>query len=334
MALIYDKFSEKTGTCYGKNFENIFHGFFSQFQDSFFYSNVIQFILVTLMYIHVGTGKYWHLLFYASLAGFLGALIENSTVAYICLNHDNSKDSMIFPFLFAEIFWGFCQFTVPFLNLIKMRVFSKKKLVNIIKYVIIGLLVFFVISRFCIGYERMRKGYLNDDKINSVHGFAFGFLATADFICTVSILYIVKKHNSELAVGSSEVSDYIKNSSYTILVTVDIVGFILSVLDIVINFKLITVLPSTITIPFQCLMSNFILILAVDALLFKYSANVKSKNSSMALNSKYNIGNANNTSFLYNSSDHKSKNNNEDGNDSNNCIVDIVDLHNNSFMSY
>jgi len=277
---ILNRFSENTGTCYGKNFKNVPYGFFSQFQDSFFYANVIQFIVVTFLYLNVGNGKYWHLLLIASLAGFLGGLLENGTVAFICQSGNKNEYSLVIPFIIDEIFWTTCQYSVPFLNLIKMKAFAKGKLANIARYSIIGLFIPYLFFRLFIGYERMIKGYLVDEKISSLHGYAFGVLAIADFICTLSILYFVKKHNSELTYSTSNISDYIKNSGYTTLIAVDIVGFCLSIFDIITNSGIIDdYIPSTITIPFQCLMSNFILILAVDALIFKYSGSKSNVNS-------------------------------------------------------
>jgi len=277
-----NRFSENTGTCFGKNFKSIPYGFFSQFQDSFFYANVIQFLIVGFLYLYVGNGRYWHLLLIASVAGFFGAILENGTVAYLCQKDNRNMDipSIVIPFLIDEFFWTSCQYSVPFLNLIKMKAFAKGKFANIVRYTIIGLFVPFLFFRFFIGYERMMKGYLIDEKISSLHGYAFGVLAIADFICTVSIFYFVRKHNNQLSYSTSNISEYIKNSSYTTLIAVDIVGFSLSILDIITNSGVVEdYIPSTITIPFQCFMSNFILILSVDALIFKYGGNNSHKGS-------------------------------------------------------
>ncbi|ORX80526.1 hypothetical protein BCR32DRAFT_245590 [Anaeromyces robustus] len=311
-----NRFSENTGTCYGKNYKSISYGFFSQFQDSFFYANVIQVIVVVFLYFHLGNGRYWNLLLIASISGFLGAVIENATVAYLCLDSqkDNKSHSLVIPFLIAETFWTTCQYSIPFLNLIKMRAFAKGKQANIIRSTIIGLFVPFLFFRFFIGYERMMKGYLVDDKISSIHGYAFGVLAISDFICTISIIYFVKKHNRELAYSTSNVSDYIKNSSYITLVAVDSVGFCLSILDIITNLGIAeSFLPKTITVPFQCLMSNFVLILTVDALLFKYNGS----SSSNVNNSNINNYPSKNTTIT------KNKNDESNSTISNNYFVSV-----------
>ncbi|ORX81296.1 hypothetical protein BCR32DRAFT_299553 [Anaeromyces robustus] len=305
---IIPRFEEGAGTCYGKNFKTAAFGFFKQFQDSFFYANVIQFLIVTLMYFNIGKGKYWKVLFYASVAGILGGILENITVAYICQDSQKEKDYIVIPFLIDELFWTTCEYAIPYLNLIKMKAFSKGKAANIIYYTIIGLFIPFACCRFCIGYERMKNGYLQSEKIKSLHGYAFGIMAIADILCTVAILYFVKKHNSRKNFNTSNISDYIKQSSYTILVAVDVVGFCLSILDIITNSGLIeNYIPSSITTPFHCIKSSFILILAADALLFKYGANTNSSNASYANSSKYHTttgGGGGGNSNSYGGNDH------------------------------
>jgi hypothetical protein len=285
---VMNRFSQKAGTCYGKNYKNASYGFFSQFQDSFFYTNCIQFIIVFIMYINIGKGKYWKILFYASLAGLLGGVLENATVAYICQDNQKYKIYKVIPFLIDEVFWIPCEYAIPFLNLTKMKAFAKGKMANAIYYTIIGLFIPFSFIRLLIGYERMNIGCLQSDNIKKYHGYAFFIMAIADLICTVSILYYVYKHNTTQSFNTSNISNYIKHSSYTILVAVDIVGFSLSILNIITNSGIVEdYIPSTIVTPFHCLKSSFVLILASDALLFKYGANSSSFNSTNESNSKF-----------------------------------------------
>ncbi|KAG4093536.1 hypothetical protein H8356DRAFT_1402446 [Neocallimastix lanati (nom. inval.)] len=275
-----DRYSEFTGTCYGKHYENIIQGFFIQFQDSYFYANIIQFIVVSFMYVKIGNGKYWKILFYASLASFLASIIENATVAFICEESQNNKSYRVIPFLINEIFWTISQYAVPILNLIKMEALSRKRIGKVIRYTVIALGIPFFFFRLDIGYNRMMNGYLTDEKINSIHGYSCIVFAFSDLICTISILYLVKTHKKQ-QLFKSNVSNHIKHSSYVILITVDIVGFILSILIIVFNIKRFqNILPSYIIIPFHCIVSNLILILAVDSIVFKYCANSHHGNNS------------------------------------------------------
>jgi len=266
------KFLEESGTCYKKNYPNFFSGFFTQFSESFFYANVIQCLLVSLMYVNVGKGKYWKILFYAALAGLLGSLFENGTVAFICKESEKNREYKVVSLLIAEIFWVTCEYSIPLLNLIKMRAFSKETLTKYINYTIIALFIPFTICRFMIGYERMNKGILQSNKIKNLHGFAFGIMAIADITCTVVILYFINKYNRNKESFSNAINNRIKQSSYTILIAVDITGFLLSMFDLITNFKTFRYLPTSLAIPFHCLKSSFVLILACDNLLFKYGA--------------------------------------------------------------
>ncbi|OUM69538.1 hypothetical protein PIROE2DRAFT_2631 [Piromyces sp. E2] len=302
-----NRFSESTNTCANKNYVNIIDGFFRQFQDSFFYANVIQFILVILMYMSVGNGRYWKVLFYASLCGFLGGLIENATIPIICQEsaRNPSNRKPVITFFINEIFWTLCEYSIPYLNLIKMKAFSQGKVANSIKYTIYILFIPFSIFRLSIGYQRMMKGYLIDSKIQSLHGLVFGIMAISDILCTVFILYYVKKHNEqETLKDGNNIHNYIKHSSYTILIIVDIVSLVLSILHILLSSGLISdnfKKYDGITTPFHCLKSDFILVLATDALLFKYGANASSYQDSSGNNSKTPIGGSGNDSYYYRS---------------------------------
>jgi len=277
-----NRYDPDTSTCAGKNIKHFYEGFFGQFQDSFCYTFVIQFIIVSLMYYNVGKGKYWKVLFYASLAGLCGAVVENMTVAVICTESRREVQyRFVLPFLINEIFWAPCEYAIPYLNLIKMKAFAKGKLALWMRYIIIGLTVPFVLFRFLIGWYRMTRGYLQDSTIHSLHGYAFAVMALADILCTFCILYFVRKNNSKVAIKTSNINDYIKHSSYTILLCVDIVSTLLSILNIITNTeKTKDLISGQLVTPLHCLKCSFVLILAADALIFKYGVNTSSIHSS------------------------------------------------------
>jgi len=277
-----DRYSENTDTCFGNENNGFFEDFFGRFQDSFCYIFVLQFLVVTLMYFNVGKGKYWRLLFYAALAGFLGAMLENSSVAYICRSSVKDVEyKYVYTFLIDEIFWIPNEYAIPLLNLIKMKAFSEGKVGAITKYTILFLSLPFVFFRLCIGYLRMSRGYLQDTKIHAYHGYAFAVMAVADTICSVVLLYFIKKNNQKINNNGASINKFVKNSSYTILITVDIVSALLSVINIITNIDLFkNSFPSKLFTPFHCLKCSSILILAVDAFIFKYGANVSSNNGS------------------------------------------------------
>jgi len=325
------RFDKETGTCDSIN--NIMDGFFGKFQDSFCYTFFLQFLVVLLLYLNVGKGKYWKILYYASIAGIGGALLENATVAYICSTKNNF--SRVIPFLIDEIFWISNEYSIPLLNLIKMKAFAKGTIANITKYVILGLSVPFIIFRLGIGYLRMSRGYLRDEDINAFHGYAFAVMALADIICTFAILYFVNLNNSRVAIKTSNINKYIKHSSYTILLIVDIVSALLSITNILANvgpFK--NKFSGKLFTPLHCLKCSFILILAIDAFIFKYDANVSSQNESS--NRTYGAGSDsyNNYNSSYKSRINNLNNNNNSTTESKNksTIVNISPYNN--YTSY
>jgi len=286
-------------TCSGKKYGHVIEGIYIQFKDTFFFSYIIQYVLVVLMYIKVGSGRYWKVLHYASLAGLIAAIGENVTVAFICENYDNgnySPDSFykkkIYTFLVDEIFWIITEFSIPYLNLIKMKAFAEGRIAKLINIVIYILFIPFSASRICIGIARMMKGYLNYSDIELFHGIAFGIMAIADLICTIFILHFIKKYNNRSSTHGNDLTNHIQQSSYTILITVDVVSIVLSVLYIVttnIDFGT-PILSNNSVLPFHCFKSVFLLILATDALLFKYGAGSNStlKDSNENKTSNYN----------------------------------------------
>jgi len=308
-----NRFDPSASTCdIDSLYSDFFDGFFGKFQDSFFYTFVIQFIIVTLMHMNVGKGKYWQVLFYAAAAGLLGSILENGTVATLCLKSNEKENYSFVPtFLICELFWIPSEYAIPYLNLIKMEAFSKGKMAKSIKYVIIGLTFPFIFFRFLIGYERMNIGFLQSPLIHTYHGYAFFIMAIADILCTLCILYFVRKNKDQTIVKASNINNYVKHSSYTILITVDIVSSFLSILNILTNIgPLADKISDNIVKPLHCLKCSFILILAADALIFKYGANVSSIHESSGNNSKtYGNGGAdssNNHNFTY-SGNYKSR---------------------------
>ncbi|ORX77618.1 hypothetical protein BCR32DRAFT_328856 [Anaeromyces robustus] len=287
------KYTPSTGTCTGSE-SGLLDNIYLMFKNTFFFSYVIQFLLVWLMYKFAGSGRYWKMLFIASIAGLFAASIENITLATICsgaheiIEEINAQTAIsgieqdkntiykgkVIMFLLAEPFWIITEYSIPILNLIKMKAISKGKVAKIIKYSIYVLGIPFSVIRFTIGFNRYMNGYLNDDYIKILHGFAFGIMAAADIICTIFIIYFVNKYNRRVSNGNN-LTDYIQQSSYTILITVDFVSLFLSILCIYVNVfsnHIVPFTPNSAT-PFHCVKSVFLLILAVDALLFKYGAN-------------------------------------------------------------
>jgi len=268
------KFLPESGTCKDTPYPDLFQGFNTQIKDTFFFSFIIQFILVSLMYIHVGNGKYWKVLFFAATAGLIAAAIENASLAFICQEDQKNSDRGVFTFFVEEFFWIVCEYSVPYLNLIKMEAISNGRYVKFVKYAILLLAIPFGGARLYNGYDRMIEGILNTKNSNIYHGIAFGVMAVADIICTISIIYLVKRKIKKGTFRNKSMSSYIKNSTYTVLISVDMVSLCLSMLYIIssVIFKDQNKDLESSTSIFHCLKSVFILILATDAIIFKYGA--------------------------------------------------------------
>jgi len=277
--MVTNKNSPEAGTCFKKNYSTFFEGFNSEIKDTFFFAFVIQFLLISMMYMHVGHGKYWKILFYSSIAGLCGAITEHATVAFICQKSQLENHTKAVPLLFNEIFWILSEYSIPLLNLIKMKSLMTLRAVNYSKYSVQFLFIPFVAARVLIGWDRMMNGYLNSDIGRTFHGVAFGIMAIADIICTSCIIYFIHcKMNTRVGNYKGGVLNYLRESSYTVLILVDIVSITLSILYII-----STIFPgnpnyeSSINL-FHCLKSNFLLILATDALIFRYESGVVSTN--------------------------------------------------------
>jgi len=288
----FERFSEK-GFCPEKPYRNFLDGICSRFLDSVFYIHTIQCVIVSLMYFNGNKGKYWKILFVASIAGFFGAVFENFTVAYVCREGDiHKKRYHIVTFLLAEIFWIIIEYSVPFLNLNKMKVFYNGKVNKSLEYILKVLFFLFACSRLFIRYERMMSGLLTTSKTKYGHMSAFGVMALADLICTVWIISYVKVNNKKSK--NSDVQQYIKRSCYLILIFVDIVSIFLAIFN---GFTELfnKQLASSYVLPFHVIKCSFILILSCDALLFKYNLQKNKLNKNFSNNDK----NENDNSFNF-----------------------------------
>jgi len=168
--MVINKNSPEAGTCYKKGYHSFFQGFNVEIKDTFFFAFVIQFLLILMMYFHVGNGRYWKILFYSSIAGLCGAVIEHATVAYICQISELENYTKATPLLLNECFWIISEYSIPILNLIKMNTLATPKIAKITKLTIILLAVPFSTVRLLIGWDRMINGYLSSELGRELHG--------------------------------------------------------------------------------------------------------------------------------------------------------------------
>ncbi|ORX75075.1 hypothetical protein BCR32DRAFT_297125 [Anaeromyces robustus] len=268
-------------------------------KDSLFYSYVIQIILVAYGYTRFGKGKYWKTLIIASCTGLLGAILEK--VCVVWKDHpDNANDTKIYILLLLnEPCWIITEFAIPYLNMIKLKAFLSKEKRNILKAFTGISFVLFSIFRFRIGYLRYSLHTVFNDEIFHAHGYAFSTMAITEFVCSVFIIKkITRDYNRAKEInGDGNIYGYSRKSSLTILLLIDIIGFILAILSMFSNSTLEKVLK-----PFHCLKSNSLLILAFDSLIFKLNAKINGSSTNITSNgnNSYSNGNLNYKSEILN----------------------------------
>jgi len=270
---LLDKNAPETNTCFNKNYTSFYQGLNKEFKDTFLFAYLIQFIIVALIYFNMGHGKYWKTLFYASFIGLLGGLLEHSTLAYICKISQKENKTRVCTFFICEIFWIIGEYSIPYLNLLKMEAIAEKKAKRIIEWIVYFFFIPFVIARLFDGYDRMMECVLNTKISEQCHGIAYGSIAAADISCTFGMIYCIKKKIKSGAMNSNCISSFFMNSSYSILILVDIVSVFLSLLYLVTTFLESDSDFSSSPTLFHCFKTVFLMILAVDAMIFRHDVN-------------------------------------------------------------
>jgi len=258
--------------------------FTNEFSDSFLYAYVLQIILIAYMYSCVGNGRYWKILLAGSLFGMYGAVTEHLGTAWLKTVNGNTKGSKgLYCYMLAEIGWIASEFSIPYLNLIKLNTLSQNKVIKFINYIISVLFFFFASFRLYIGYLRISHGVLFDESIYGAHGIAFGIMAVADGILSIIICLRLNKSAkiSKEEDGESEtltILKLFKKSSLFILFVVDLMSVFLAILSIFTGMPSFGDSLSKLIKPFHALKSNFILVLAIDAFVFKMRASLDGTN--------------------------------------------------------
>jgi len=255
-----------------KGSTDVINYFALEFEQSFCYAFFLQIILVTYMYVSVGHGKYWKVLFYGSVLGFFGAVMEHVFQAYQnTLPYDKKYESKASIFLFvAEIGWITSEFAVPVLNLIKLNSLAHIKIIKYLNILTSALFCAFTFFRIEIGYSRYKEGRVDCKNCNTYHSFAFGVMAITDTILSI-ILYIrINKtsHSYKSKQGNDNISllsTFKKSSVFTLL--------IIDVISVFLSLTYIFSITKDYAKPLHALKNNFLLILAVDAFIFKFNAN-------------------------------------------------------------
>ncbi|KAG4100561.1 hypothetical protein H8356DRAFT_1659889 [Neocallimastix lanati (nom. inval.)] len=250
---------------------NVFRNFALEFNQTFFYSYFLQIILVVYMYNSIGNGRYWKVLLYGSIFGFGGALLEHIFIAWqnALPETDKEKTSLSILLLIAEVGWIATEFAVPILNLIKLNSLSNVTVVKAVNVVTAVLFCGFAFFRFQIGYNRFTEHTVDCQKCTALHSQAFGVMAITDIILSIMIFFRINKSSKEYKIKKNNENISIlttfKKSSVFSLLIVDVISVFLSL-------TYIKTATQDYAKPFHALKSNFLLILAVDAFIFKFRA--------------------------------------------------------------
>lgn len=254
-----------------ENQSNFLRSFALEFNQTFFYSYFLQIILITYMYNAIGNGRYWKVLFYGSILGFFGALMEHTFIAWQDNLPENEKDKTVLSILLlvAEIGWIATEFSVPILNLIKLNSLSNVAVVKGVNIVTSLLFCGFSFFRFQIGYSRYNEHKVDCQNCSELHSKAFGVMAITDIILSIMIFVRINKSSREYKIKKN-------NENISILTTFKKSSvFSLLIVDVISVFLSLTYMSSSTNEyakPFHALKSNFLLILAVDAFIFKFKA--------------------------------------------------------------
>ncbi|KAG4094785.1 hypothetical protein H8356DRAFT_946250 [Neocallimastix lanati (nom. inval.)] len=300
----FERFTSK-GMCPINPYKNFFEGLFSKFEESNFNTNFLQWGLVTLMYFAGNQGKYWNVLLAGAIAGFIGTLFEGGTAAYVCRKGDiNTPRHHLISYLIVEVFWIVKEYSIPFLNLYKIKVFSKGNVGKTAEYIIKILLIFFSGCRFYIGYERMIHGLLTTSETKYGHMAAHGIMGLAD-------LEFPGKSKTNI------IKNYLQHSYYITIIFVDLTSILVSLMNgITEMYK--DVIPNSFLNPFQSIKCAFILLLACDALIFEQNIGVYTYYKKDITNDYKFEKDNNNNNNLYNDNNNDNDNENDNENESEN----------------
>ncbi|ORX43642.1 hypothetical protein BCR36DRAFT_303390, partial [Piromyces finnis] len=250
--------------------------FANEFSDSYLYAYIIQIMLIGYMHKCAGSGRYWKIIFTGSIFGMFGATIEHLGTAWI-KTIDKNQSKAYCCYLLAEIGWIITEFSIPYLNLIKLKVLTQSKIVKTVNWVIGFLFILFGLCRFYIGYLRLINKTLYNIKIYHLHGIAFGIIAIADGLLSILIFIELNKSAKRIKEKYGETFNLLnsfKKSSLFILFVVDLMSVILAILSIIIDVTIFGRSVNKLIKPFHALKSNFLLILAVDSFIFKMRASI------------------------------------------------------------
>jgi len=120
------------------------------------------------------------------------------------------------------------------------------------------------------GIYRFKLLDVNPDIVRNFKGASSSIIAVLDLFISILIIYELKQNlgmerMQHKYLRKTSVYSYIRKSNYAVLILIDFIGFCLSFL----SYSYISQSIMDIVMPFQTLKDTFLLILAVDAIIFK-----------------------------------------------------------------
>ncbi|OUM60430.1 hypothetical protein PIROE2DRAFT_13817 [Piromyces sp. E2] len=238
------------------------------FKDCLFYAAIVQYVMITYMYVRVGKGKMWQIFYYGSLSLFFGQVIE-----HLLMPLTQFKDVYKYAFLCyipLETFYVIAEYCIPFINYLKLKAVSRNNYTNKIKILLIIVFPLFAACRYLMGIYRYIKKDVNPDVVRNYKGASSSIIAVLDLLISILIIFELRQNlgmerMQKKYLQKTSVYTYIRKSNYAVLILIDFVGFILSFL----SYSYVSPNIMDIVMPFQTLKDNFLLILAIDAVIFK-----------------------------------------------------------------
>ncbi|ORX79722.1 hypothetical protein BCR32DRAFT_246167 [Anaeromyces robustus] len=237
-------------------------------KESLFYCGLIQFVIVLYIYLRIGKGKLWMTFLYSTLCMFSGKVLE-----YIMRSLIFFKETSKYAFICCiplETFYIASNYTLAYINLIKLKALTEKQYVKKIQILVSLLFPIFCTFRYLIGYYRYIDSDFNSSKARNCKGISYSILASLNIFISFFI-YRELKHNYRKERSQSNYLKkitfpcYIRRSNYAVLLFLNICSFILSFL----NYSYISGLYVDLITLLECIQDNLIFLLAVDTLIYK-----------------------------------------------------------------
>jgi len=237
-------------------------------KESLFYCGLIQLVIILYMYLRVGKGRLWMAFLYSTLCLFSGKVLEHILKSLI-----NFKETSKYSFIFCiplETFYIASNYTISYINLIKLRALTDRPYVKRVKLLISIVFPFYCTSRYFIGYFRYVDKDFNSERARNCKGLSYTILGCLNIFMTFFIYRELKYNYRKERTQSNYLSKitfyrYVRKSNYAVLILLNLCSFILSF----INYSYIKGSYIDLMCIPECIQDNLLFFLAIDTLIYK-----------------------------------------------------------------